>query len=338
MARLPIRIPAILLLAAALSAPGSLARAEPPAVVATVKPVHALVAGVMQGVGEPALLIEGNQSPHDFTMRPSDARLLAKAELVFWVGHALEAFLEKPLEVLASGAVAVSLLDTPGLTLLEARAGGMHGHGPAPHGGHLGNDIAVHAEDRGGHGDTVAATRTGEDHGHGDIDPHIWLDPRNAQSMVHEIATRLAAVDAANADRYRANAAAMASRIGTMDAAIAGRLAPVRQRPYLVFHDAYQYFESHFDLNGVGTVTVSPDARPGAARLRELRAAIAAMDVVCVFSEPQFESPLVDTILDGTGARRGQLDPLGADLPAGPDQYEALMQALADGIVNCLRS
>ncbi|NNG02768.1 MAG: zinc ABC transporter solute-binding protein [Inquilinus sp.] len=308
-----------LLLAVLLAA--APARAEAPRVVASIKPIHSLVAGVMQGVAEPALLVAGNQSPHDYAMRPSDARLLEGADIVFWVGPSMETFLDESLGVLAIGATVVSLIEAPGLVLLETREGGLHDHD---------EDAAY------GHGDEAADSKDAPGHDHGDVDAHIWLDPGNARRLVTAIAERLAALDAANTDRYRGNADSLTARIDAMDARIAEWLAPVRDRPYLVFHDAYQYLERHYRLNAAGTVTVSPEIRPGAARLRALRAAIAAQGAVCVFAEPQFEPPLIDTIVEGTGVRRGVLDPLGVDLSAGPDHYAATMEALAGALVDCL--
>ncbi|HYD99244.1 MAG TPA: zinc ABC transporter substrate-binding protein [Alphaproteobacteria bacterium] len=304
--------------AAALAA-ALLALAAPalgaPKVVASIKPVHSLVAGVMAGVGEPALLVGGNASPHNYAMRPADAKALAAADLVFWVGPELEGFLEKPIMRARKGA-AVTLLGLDGLTLLPLREGGLfeagdHGHGH----GH-------------GHGD-----HAGEP---GDVDGHIWLDPDNARRIVAAAAERLAAVDPANAAAYAANAARMDERIAALDAELAARLAPLKGRPFVVFHDAYHYFEAHYGVEAAGAITVNPERPPGAKRLKAIHDKLAATAAACVFAEPQFEPKLVQSVLAGTAARSGTLDPEGARLKDGPDLYFGLMRDLADSLSGCL--
>jgi zinc transport system substrate-binding protein len=299
---------------AVLSASASAAAA--PQVVASVKPLHGLVAAVMEGVAEPTLLISRG-SPHGYSLRPSEARALRRAELVFWVGPGLEAVLEKPLRTLSAQATVVPMVDLPGLVLLPLRAGGAWDgdqHGP---------------EDPVGHqpeAETVAGSRN----------LHIWLDPDNARVMVAAIASALARADPPNAARYRRNGADTLARIETQDRDLRQRLEPIGDRAYVVFHDGYHYFERHYGLNAVGSITVSPERAPGARRLREIRARIAELGAVCVFSEPQFEPALVATVVEGTAARTGTLDPLGARIAPGPQAYFALMDALAAALMSCL--
>ena len=289
------------------------ALAEAPKVVASIKPVHSLVASVMAGVGEPALIVRGAASPHTYAMKPSDAKALASADLVFWVGPELEGFLAKPLEANARKAQAVELLEAPGIALLDAREGGAwdaHGHGHA-------------------HGHKNA---------HEEVNTHIWLDPGNARAMVAAIAEALSAKDPANATVYTANAAHTVQAIDALDAELKAALAPVAGKPFVVFHDAYRYFEAHYGLAGVGAITVNPERRPSAKRLSEIRAKITSLDAVCVFAEPQFEPTLVETVVGGTRARKGVLDPEGADLTDGPGLYSALMRNLAAALKGCLGS
>lgn len=298
------------------------AAADAPDVVASVKPVHALVAAVMAGVGEPTLLVEGAGSPHTYALRPSDARALQDADLVFWVGRALETFLVRPLETLPQDARIVTLAEAPGVRLLETREGGVWGDHDGEH-----HDEAGHEE--GGAEDG---------HAHGPVDGHIWLDPANARAIVAAAVAALGERDPANADAYAANGRAAVARIDALEAELRARLAPVKDRPYLVFHDAYHYFEDRFGLNAVGSITVSPEAQPGAGRLVALRDAIADLGAACVFSEPQFEPRLVETVVEGLPVGRGVLDPLGAELTPGPDLYAELLTGLADGLVACLGS
>jgi zinc transport system substrate-binding protein len=311
----------LLTLAGTLIFSGTVLAADPVKVVASVKPIHSLVAGVMQGVAEPGLLVKGAASPHSFNLRPSDARALNQADLVFWVGEDLETFLTKPIESLAGKAEPVALMEEAGLTLLPTREGGAwekhedHGH----------DDHAHEA----GHGD--------EDE-HGTHDAHVWLDVDNARKMVATIAGKLSEHDSANAARYQANAASLTERLTALDAELKATLTPVKDRPFVVFHDAYHYLEDRYGLNAVGAITVSPDQRPSAQRLSQLRSKISSLDAACVFAEPQFEPTLVATVVEKTAARRGTLDPLGAALDDGPELYFTLMRGMAASLVSCLKA
>jgi zinc transport system substrate-binding protein len=307
--RWKLRLLAALLLALPLLAgrPDA-ARAQ---VVASIKPVHSLVAAVMAGVGTPELIVRGSASPHTYSLRPSDATRLAAARVIFWIGPAFEAFLVRPLATLSPSATVVTLSAAPGVTVLPARHGGVWGE---------------HADEHGADDDGADETRDG----------HLWLDPRNAAVMVGAIAEALAAADPAHAAAYAANAAAARRDIAGLDAELAARLAPVRGVGFIVFHDAYQYLERRYGLAALGAVTVSPEAKPGARRVAELRDRIRASGARCVFAEPQFEPALVRILVAETGARSGTLDPEGAAIPEGPGLYATLMRGLADSLVRCL--
>lgn len=286
--------------------------AEAPKVVVSIKPIHSLVASVMHGVGEPVLLVRGGASPHSYTMKPSDAKALSAADLVVWVGPELEGFLEKPLQANAPKATRLTLMNLKGLTLLQAREGGAweaHDHGHEQHG---------HADE------------------HEELNSHIWLDPANARAIVTATADALAAKDPADAEAYRTNADRTLQALDALDAELKATLAPVKDKPFVVFHDAYQYFEARYDLSAVGSITVSPDRRPSAKRLSAIRAKIAGLNAACVFSEPQFEPTLVRTVVEGTKAKTGVLDPEGADLPEGEALYPTLMRNLAASLRGCL--
>jgi zinc transport system substrate-binding protein len=307
-----------LLVSLVIGALASPALADAPDVVASIKPIHSLVAGVMREVGEPTLLIGGAGSPHTYSLRPSEARAIAQADLVFWVGEGLETFLAGPLATLAPDARRVALGAAPGVALLPTRSGGMweeHGH-----------------DEHEPHHDDYAEEH---DHGHGASDMHVWLDPRNAVAMVETIAAALAETDPDNADAYRRNAGRLREELEHLDRGLAKTLAPVVDRPFVVFHDGYQYFERRYGLNAIGAISVGPDRRPGARRLGEIRATLEESDAACVFAEPQFEPALVATVTEGTLARVGVLDPLGAELDEGPDQYFRLLESLAGSLVEC---
>lgn len=285
------------------------AHADAPRVVASIVPLHSLVAGVMKDVDAPHLLIRGGTSPHHHALRPSQARALADADAVFWIGEPVEHFLIAPLG--AAKARVVALLEAPDVHVLPAREGGTWETG--------GNG---HDHDHG--------------HGHGHEDGHIWLDPRNAVAIAGTVAQVLAEADPENAIRYRENAHDLAARLAALEKELATTLATVRQAPYVVFHDAYQYLETRFGLNAVGAISVHTGRAPGASRLRELRREIVDSGVKCVFREPQFEPKLAQTITEGTGAAVDVLDPLGADVPPGEDAYFTLMRRIAESLVTCL--
>lgn len=311
-----VRLPSWLSLLALLVLTSPAAAAPPPEVVVTVRPLHALVSGVMAGVGQPHLLVPGAASPHAFALRPSDAKALRQAALIVWAGPSLETFLEKPLRALGGDARQLMLQEAAGINTLPVRQGGVWDHGHDHQHGHDHN----------------------HDHGHeeGAIDGHLWLDPRNAIAVTRLVAAELVALDPARAATYQANADRQVAVIAALDREIEAALAPVRERPFIVFHDAYHYLEDRYRLNAAGAITVSPDQRPGAARLSALRQAIRDTGALCVFAEPQFEPTLVRTLVEGTGARTGMLDPEGANLPDGPDFYPALMRFNAKSLVDCL--
>ncbi len=306
-----------------------------PRVVASILPVHALVAAVMQDVGEPELLIRGSGSPHDYALRPSDLRAINDADAVFWIGAGLESFLVRPLDS-ADGTRSVPLLESPELTgpelePLPLREGGLweahaHAHDEHEHGEtHDESDEHEHHEH---------AESTG--HEHADLDPHVWLDPRRAAVLAERIATVLGEIDPVNRSIYQRNSATLRDRLNQLEEDIDALLAPVRTTPYIVFHDAYQYFERRFDTNAVGSLTLGPERSPGARRVSDIRARIVERGARCVFREPQFEPALVTTLLDGTDARGGVLDPLGAELAPGPEAYPILLSTLAEALRDCL--
>ncbi len=319
--------------------------ADAPRVVVSIAPLHSLVTAITGGRTDPHLVVPAGQSPHTFSLAPSDARALARADIVFSAGGEPDRFLERSLDSLAGDAVHARLLDMDAVRTLPARSGGIwrHDHGADDAGGHDGQ----HAD---GHDDEHADAHEGE-HDHdeadggeasaepaeGSIDPHTWLDSRNAIAFVRAAARQLARLDPDHADAYRANADAVMERIEAIDATLTEQLAPVADRPYLVFHDAYQYFERRYGLTPAGSIVVDPGRPPGARRLSELRERIEAQGVQCLFIEPQFEPQIARTIAEGTGARIAELDPLGAGLTPGPDLYPDLLRQLGESLRDCLQ-
>ena len=281
-------------------------------VVASVKPLHSLVSGVMKGVGKPDLIVKGSASPHTYSLKPSQAKQLEDADLVFWMGHELESFLEKPLEAIASNARVIELIDTDELKRIKMREGGaFDDHGHDEHDEH-------------------------DEHGHGEFDVHVWLDPENAKVLVNEIKQSLIELDPSNAAQYQLNSDELMVRLDQLIDDVSVKLAPEKEKGFVVFHDAYQYFEERFGLSAVGSITVSPEVMPGASRIKELKEKINELNALCVFSEPQFEPKLVSTVIEGTNASTGVLDPLGASIKDGPELYFTLINNMADSLKKCL--
>ena len=434
---------------------------------ASVKPLHSLVSGVTEGVQKPDLIVKGAASPHTYSLKPSQAKQLEEADLVFWMGHELESFLEQPLEAIATKAKVVELIDSQGLKRLDMREGGAfddHGHDDHGQGEHSeeGHDdhageghafewagiFKLSAEDytwtfakvdgdyadpmmkmvflrtssggeegieeqeevaerlikqqssvRRNHdgrlipdeenayqlvfdanrnvtkmrinikkegyyafftehmpfefeaGEHLLKNVSGKDieptaqepeaghhdhHGHSGFDVHVWLDPENAKVLVQEIKEALVELDPSNAGKYEANAKNLMLKLDRLISEISVKLASSKGKGFVVFHDAYQYFEERFGMTAVGSITVSPEVVPGASRIRELKDKIVELNAHCVFSEPQFQPKIGFTVAEGTQANTGVLDPLGASIADGPELYFTLVRDMANSLQECL--
>ena len=327
-------------------------------VVTSIKPLHSLVANVMEGVGTPSLIVKGAATPHNFALKPSQARELEKADVVFWFGESLEAFLEKPIETIAKNARKVEMMEAHGLNKMPFREGSgfdEHDHGHKEHKDHDDDGHKEHKDhddhghkehkdhDDHGHKEHKDHDDHGhkedkghDDHAHGEYDPHVWLDPINAKSLIHEIEEVLSEVDPKNASLYEANAKRTSMKLDQLVKELQSELSPYHDNGFIVFHDAYQYFEKRFDVSAVGSITVSPEIIPGAQRISEIQNKILDLKASCVFSEPQFEPKLVQTVINNTNARTGVLDPLGASIKNGPELYFELIRKMAKSIKDCL--
>lgn len=288
--------------------------AAPPKVLVTVRPIHSLVAAVMGDVAQPALLLTGSQTPHSYTLVPSDAKALSGADLVVWVGEPLETFLEGPLETLSTGSRVIELATEGEIRLRENRDGGVWEV-----------DASGHSHDEHAH-----------DH-QGRVDGHIWLDPRNAQAIVKITADALSMSDPNNAETYQNNAAKTLLRLDAMEVRIRESLSSVQDQPFLVAHDALQYFDTFFNLTAVGAIAVTPDQPPSARRLSELRQKANALESLCLFTEPGFLPKVMNVVADAGNVRAGIVDPLGVDLETGQALYFDLMEGLAQDLADCLR-
>lgn len=294
--------------------------ADVPRVAVDIAPIHSIVAAVMDGVGTPDLIVRPGASPHGYAMRPSEAQALDQADVVVWIGPGLTPWLDGPINALAAGATVITLMDVPGTETLPFR------EGVAFEGGHEGHDHVEEGHDEDGH----------DDHGHSNgegMDPHAWLDPHNAEHWAEAIAATLSDIDPDNADTYAQNAAAFAKIVEAAEQDAAGTLAPVKGKPFVVFHDAYQYFEESFGMFAVGAISASDAASPSAARVAEVRDRVAELGAVCALTEPQYNPGIAEAI---GAAKLGDIDPLGADLEPGSALYPQLLKDMAASLFDCL--
>ena len=324
-------------------------------VVTSIKPIHSLVSYIMEGVGSPDLIVDGYNSPHGFSLKPSHAKMLQEANIVIYVGEGVEEFLEKPLESIASNAVKFELLGQSGIKKLKFRERNIfgdhddhddHGHDKKAkkedHDDHDDHDKKAKKEDHDDHDDHDKKAKKddhddhGHDdhgHGHGEFDPHIWLDPMNAKIIVKKVTNQLSKLDKENSSIYKSNSKKALKELDQMIKEVKSDVN--KDAKVVVFHDAYQYFEKRFNVNIIGALTVNTDVLPGAEQLAEIREVIEHEKVTCVLSEPQFNPDIVETIAKDTNISSGVLDPLGATLDSGKTLYFNLIKNISTSLKSC---
>ena len=324
-------------------------------VVASIKPIHSLASYLMDGVGKPDLIVDGYASPHGFAMKPSHAKMLQEADLIFWVGEDLEAFLEKPLKSIAKKAEKIELMATKNLNVLKFRERNIfdeHDHDDHGHDDHAkkkddhddhDHDKKAKKDDDHEHDhdhDSHAKKEDGHDdhddhdgHHHGEFDPHIWLDPINAKAILNEMVEHLIENDAANASIYKKNLDKALNELDKLTMNVMTDLN--KSTASIVFHDAYQYFEERFNVNVLGAFTVNTDVMPGAEQLKEIREIIEHDNVSCVFSEPQFNPDIINAVAKDMNIKTGVLDPLGATLNPGKGLYFDLIKNMSSSFKGC---
>ena len=299
-------------------------------VVTSIKPIHSLASYIMDGVGSPGLIVDGYNSPHSFQLKPSHAKMLEQADIIFWIGEDLENFLEKPLATIAKKAEMIELLEIKGIKKLKFRERNIF----EEHEGHddHGHDAKKEEHDDHGHDAKKEEHDDHEGHGHGEYDPHIWLDPINAKVILSEITEHLIENDSKNASTYKSN---LAKALAEIDKLIIDVITETNtDLNYVVFHDAYQYYENRFNVNILGAMTVNPDVMPGAEQIHEIHEVIEHDNVSCILSEPQFNPDIIKSIAKDTNVKTGVLDPLGANLKPGKDLYFDLIRNMSASF-NC---
>ena len=323
-------------------------------VVASIKPIHSLASYLMDGVAKPDLIVDGYASPHGFAMKPSHAKMLQNADLIFWVGEDLESFLEKPLNSIAKKAEKIELMEIKGLQVLKFRERNIFDdhddHGHDDHDDHgkkeddHDHDDHGKKEDEHGHDDHDDHGKKEDDHddhghddheghAHGEFDPHIWLDPINAKVILNEMVEHLIENDPKNEAKYKSNLATALKEIDKLTIDVMTDLSS--NVSSIVFHDAYQYFEERFNVNILGAFTVNTDVMPGAEQLAEIREIIEHDKVACVFSEPQFNPDIIKAVAKDMYIKTGVVDPLGATLDPGKDLYFNLIRNMSASFKGC---
>ena len=307
-------------------------------VVASIKPIHSLASYLMDGVNKPDLIVDGYSSPHGFALKPSHAKMLQEADIIFYVGEGLENFLEKPLKSIAKKAEKIELMEIKGLQKLKFRERNIfddHGHDED---GHKEDDHAEHEHEEDGHKeddhDDHGHEEDGhEGHAHGEYDPHIWLDPVNAKVILNEMVKHLIENDEKNASIYKSN---LNKALKDIDGLIKNVKSELNKDfKSIVFHDAYQYFEVRFNVNVLGAFTVNTAVMPGAEQLSEIREIIEHDKVSCIFSEPQFNPNIINAVAKDMNIKTGVLDPLGATLDPGKDLYFDLIKNMSKSFKGC---
>ena len=309
-------------------------------VVASIKPIHSLASYLMDGVGKPDLIVDGYASPHGFAMKPSHAKMLQNADIIFWVGEDIENFLEKPLNSIAKKAEKIELMEIKGVTKLKFRERNIfdehdHGHKEDDHDDHAKkeDDHDDHDHDKEGHKKDDHDDHGHEGHAHGEFDPHIWLDPMNAKVILSEMAEHLIEIDQKNASKYKANLNKAHKDLDNLTKKVKSELN--KDFKSIVFHDAYQYFEERFGVNILGAFTVNTDVMPGAEQLAEIREVIEHDKVSCIFSEPQFNPDIIKAVAKDTNVATGVIDPLGATLDPGKNLYFDLIKNMSNSFKGC---
>jgi zinc transport system substrate-binding protein len=337
-------------------------------VVTSIKPIHSLASYLMDGIGKPELIVDGYASPHGFSMKPSHAKMLQNADLIFWVGEDLENFLEKPLKSIAKKAEKIELIEIKGLNVLKFRERNIfdehdhghddhdkkeddhddhdhddHGKKEDDHDDHDHDDHGKKEDDHDDHDHNDHGKKEEHDdhddhdghegHAHGEFDPHIWLDTMNAKAMLNEMAEHLIENDPKNEAKYKSNLDNALKDIDKLTIEVMTELN--NSVSSIVFHDAYQYFEKRFNVNVLGAFTVNTDVMPGAEQLAEIREIIEHDKVACVFSEPQFNPDIINAVAKDMKIKTGVLDPLGATLDSGKDLYFKLIRNMSASFKGC---
>lgn len=310
--------------------------AKSPKVVASIGPIHSIASAIMNGVGEPHLIIRPGDSAHHFHLRPSDVRALSEADHIFWIGPELEVFLTKPISALSNNHASRPLDDLHGLKKLKPRQlkewkiEEYHEEENSEHS----KKHSDHSEKHEDHSEKHSEHSEHSEH----VDMHLWMDPDNALIMAEFIATTLINSDKDNQEIYRNNLGIFTNEINSISDNINKSLKEKSSQEFLLNHDAFQYFEARYGLKSIGSVTLYHDQKPGAAHIRDLKTRIDEQDVSCFLSTAKASDALLETLFDTKPIKSVASDPLGGQFPAGRDQYLQMIRSTAEQLADCLAS
>ena len=310
---------------------------ETKGVVTTIQPINSLVSAVIGNTGKTISLIPAEISPHEYKLKPSDTKKLQNANIIFFVSDHLESSVTKVFENLPKNIKIINLMEDTGIKHLAIRDNEAwerhdHHHG---HGDHDDHDKHAKKHDDHDHDKHAKKHDDHDDHEKED-DVHIWLSPDNAVKIIKKINKELSLFFPENAKTYYQNANQMIKKINQLKVELKNELSSIKDKPYVVFHDAYQYFETSFGLNAVGSVALEGDIASSPKQISFIKDKIVKLKASCVFQEPQFDSKLVKIVVEGTNAQIGTLDPLGVNIKSGENFYLQLLKNMAKSLKDCL--
>lgn len=279
--------------------------AAPPKVLATIKPLQLISQAITEGVIDTDVLLPPGASPHNHSLRPSDARNLHSADVIFWVGPTMESFLSRALPK-SDKVHTLAMMDIKGIKLRKNGSKESEVHNPDP------------------------------DPDHGEFDPHLWLSTENGRTMAKAMAETLIKVDKPNTQQYQDNLVVFLNTLDEADARNRELLSGVLEIPFFVFHDGYGYLQDQYHLNVAGHFTLNPEQQPGARHLSNLRTKLKEAGKTCIFREPQFQPAYIDRITEGLPVKVGVLDPMAEDIDAKSGGYARFINSLVDNIKDCM--
>ena len=315
----------------------NLIASETKGVVTTIQPINSLVSAVIGNTGKTISLIPAEISPHEYKLKPSDTKKLQNANIIFFVSDHLESSVTKVFENLPKNIKIINLMEDAGIKHLAIRDNEAwerhdHHHG---HGDHDDHDKHAKKHDDHDHDKHAKKHDDHDDHEKED-DVHIWLSPDNAVKIIKKINKELSLYFPENAETYDKNANQMIKEINQLKVELIKELSGIKYKPYIVFHDAYQYFETSFGLNAAGSVALEGDIASSPKQISIIKDKIVKLKASCVFQEPQFDSKLVKIVVEGTNAQIGTLDPLGVNIKSGENFYLQLLKNMAKSLKDCL--
>ena len=295
---------AVLILLSCINAASAFAQ---PAVMTTIKPLQFIAAAVMDGIAEPEVLIPSTQSPHYYTLRPSDIRKVSEAQLVLWIGPQMETYLEGFIAQLAQQTILIEAGALPGVTLHEV-----------------------------GHNRVEQAHVHEEADNHGLYDPHIWLNTGNAELIARSLYEELIVFDPANAARYEENVAGFVEGLRLLEARLRKEVTGLVDGRYALYHNGIQYFEKQFGLEHQFVLVPDHEIQPGIRHLLALRELLEDRPLTCVLEDVNANEATINTVFRDYPVNRVRIDTMGDAIDSGRFAYVRLVENMTLALRHCL--